>query len=89
MCTMTEETVYVRLLDEGLDVWRPVRARRLSADRYLIMEQEYDRDIETWAYEPGTVVECRREPRNDHELTFAVRAVERNESHSGSQKKLV
>jgi hypothetical protein len=86
--TMTDETIYVPLLDEGLDVRRPVRARLLSRDRYLILEQEYDRDIETWAYEPGTVVECRSELRNGRELLVAVRAVERNERNSRSQRGL-
>jgi hypothetical protein len=87
--TMTDETIYVPLLDEGLDVRRPVRARLLSRDRYLILEQEYDRDIETWAYEPGTVVECRSEFRNGRELLVAVRAVERNKRNSRSQRRLV
>lgn len=83
---MTEETIYVALLGEGLDVWRPVKARRLSGDRYLILEQEYDRDVETWASEPGTVVECRRELRDGRELVIAVRAVERKRRNSGSQE---
>lgn len=84
---MPEETIYVALLGEGLDVWRPVKARRLSGDRYLILQQEYDRDVETWASESGTVVECRKELRNSRELVIAVRAVERNRSKSGSQER--
>ena len=31
------ETIYVALLDEGIDVWRPVEAERLSPDRYRIL----------------------------------------------------
>ena len=29
-------TIYVRLLNEGVDVWRPVRARRLGDATYEI-----------------------------------------------------
>jgi hypothetical protein len=34
------ETIYVALLDEGVDVWRPVKARRLPSGVYLILEQD-------------------------------------------------
>jgi non-homologous end joining protein Ku len=86
---MTDDTIYVALLDEGVDVWRPVKARRLSPDRYLILEQEYDRDMETWAYEPGTVVECRAELRNGQERIFAVGTAERDRKNSVMHKALV
>ena len=41
------ETIYVALLDEGIDVWRPVAARKLAPDTYLILDQNYDRKVET------------------------------------------
>jgi hypothetical protein len=47
------DTIYVALLDEGVDVWRPVEAKRLSADRYLIVDQDYDPAIERWEFEPA------------------------------------
>lgn len=50
--------VYVELLDEGVDVWRPVRAIRLTEETYRIIEQPYDREIETWRFEPGDEVFC-------------------------------
>ncbi|MGH6899003.1 MAG: hypothetical protein ACREJ5_21065 [Geminicoccaceae bacterium] len=65
------ETIYVSLLDEGLDVWRPVEARRLANGAYLIVEQDYDRDTETWQFEPGTVVTCRVEKRHGRQITIA------------------
>jgi hypothetical protein len=67
--------IYVPLLDEGLDVWRPVRARRLSRDTYLILDQPYDRAVETWQFEPGTVVRCRRERREGAPILVASEAV--------------
>ena len=54
------ETIYVALLDEGIDVWRPVAARKLAPDTYLILDRNYDRKVETWQFEPGTLVRCRK-----------------------------
>ena len=65
------ETIYVALLDEGVDVWRPVKARRLPSGVYLILEQDYDRGTETWQFEPRAVVTCRVEKRNGRQITVA------------------
>jgi hypothetical protein len=65
------DTIYVALLDEGIDVWRPVEARKLSPDTYLIVDQDYDRAIERWEFEPGTVVRCRKERRDGREILVA------------------
>lgn len=64
-------TIYVPLLDEGVEVWRPVEARRVSADTYLILDQAYDRDLETWAFEPGIVVKCQARKQNGREILVA------------------
>jgi hypothetical protein len=40
-------------LDEGVDVWRPVRAVHIQDDIYRIVEQPYDRGLETWQFAPG------------------------------------
>jgi hypothetical protein len=65
-------TIHVALLDEGVEVWRPVEARRLTADTYLILGQDYDRSVETWAFAPGTVVRCRRELRDGRSILVAI-----------------
>ena len=44
------------LLNEAVDVWRPVKATRLSADTYRVEGEVPDR--EEWAFAPGTVVRC-------------------------------
>ena len=67
------ETIYVALLDEGIEVWRPVAAERLSRDRYLIVDQHYDRDTERWQFEPG-VVRCRKEKRDGRSILVATEA---------------
>ena len=51
-------TIYMPLLDEGVDVWRPVEATHLSTGAYLV-EGEVPVG-EEWAFDPGTVVRCER-----------------------------
>lgn len=71
------ETIYVALLDEGIDVWRPVVARQVSADTYLILDQNYDREVETWEFEPRTLVRCRKEQRNGRQIRVATEIARR------------
>ncbi len=51
-------TIYVRLVNEPVDVWRPVEAEHVSGNVHLILPQDYDRDSEVWEFEPGDLVEC-------------------------------
>lgn len=51
--------VYVRLLDEGTDVFRPAPAIRVSEGVYeLIAPGDYDSEDETWEFLPGSKVRC-------------------------------
>lgn len=52
------DQIYVALVDEGVDVWRPVLAEHLSGNVYRIVSQPYDREIESWQFEPGDDVVC-------------------------------
>ena len=52
--------IYIALLDEGVDVWRPVQAEHLSGNVYRILRQSYDRTVESWQFEPRDVVLCER-----------------------------
>ncbi len=66
MASSTETTIYVRLLDEGTDVWRPVRASRVGSSTYEITRQPVPQD-EVWSFQPGDIVVV--EPhRTDPEL---------------------
>ena len=53
-----EVEIYVALLDEGTDVWRPVKARLVSGKVYKIVDQAYNTEDETWEFTPGTEVVC-------------------------------
>lgn len=50
-------TIYVALLDEGVDCWRPVRAIRLGGGIFRISEQAVP-EAERWEFRPGEAVRC-------------------------------
>lgn len=54
-----EITVYVRLLDEGTDVWRPVAAHHVEGDLFLLAADQPVPEDETWEFSPGSMVLCR------------------------------
>lgn len=57
--TNTDRTIYVRLLDEGTDVWRPVVATELSDGTFRLAEPDgYDPKVEVWEFPPHTRVRC-------------------------------
>jgi hypothetical protein len=56
------QTVYVALLNEGTDVWRPTLARHVEGDLYeLLATPDYDEDDEEWQFVPLSIVQCRRD----------------------------
>lgn len=73
-CAMT--TIYVYLLHEGSDCWRPVDAEEVGPDEYRIVGMNRDPDDECWEFETGDVVLCERrrlsEGRNTEECLVAV-----------------
>ena len=51
-------TIYVELLDEGVEVWRPVEGEAIESGLYrLPSEPPAD---EVWAFPPGSIVRCER-----------------------------
>jgi hypothetical protein len=49
-------TIYMPLLNEGTDVWRPVEATPLTGNSFRV-EGDVP-DYEQWAFAPGAVVLC-------------------------------
>jgi hypothetical protein len=49
------DIVYVLLLDEGSDAWRPVPAKHLRDDVYLLVGPQADED-EVWQFPAGSEV---------------------------------
>ena len=65
--------IFVRLLDEGVDVWRPVLAEHLGGSVYRIVSQPYDREVESWQYEPGDEVFCELIESNEGRILAATK----------------
>jgi hypothetical protein len=53
-------TVYVALLNEGVDVWRPVQARPLGGDEFRLVGVEGEVSDEAWQFPAGSIVRCER-----------------------------
>ncbi len=75
--TNIEATVYVRLLEEGTDVWRPVRATALPDGTFELQRPvDYDPELESWEFPPEARVICaeRRFADGDKGLAAIARA---------------
>ncbi len=51
-------TIFVALLDEGVDVWRPVQARSLDHGHFRIIGVDADTSDEKWQFPVGAIVKC-------------------------------
>ena len=70
--------IFVPLLNEGIDVWRPVQARPLGANLFRIIGVEADVSDETWLFAVGTIVRC--EPKRFDDGKIVPTAVEHAET---------
>ncbi len=51
------ESIYVRLLNEGTEVWKPYKGEQISSKVYrLISEQELDENNVKPEFKPGDIV---------------------------------
>lgn len=71
MSRLTE--IFVYMLDEQVDVWRPVQAEHLRENVYKIVEQPYDKEDEAWQFEPGDEVVCELIDSNEGRILAAMR----------------
>jgi hypothetical protein len=62
-------TIYVGLLDEGVEVWRPVEAELVRDGLYRIVGTKTD-PTEHWAFATGQIVRCM-----DRQLADGVRGL--------------
>ncbi len=71
MSGLTE--IFVSLLDEQVDVRRPVQAEPIHDNIYKIIDQPYDRKVETWQFEPGDEVVCELVEASEGRILAATR----------------
>ncbi len=67
-------TVYISLVDEGVDVWRPVVAEHIRDDVYRIVGEPTDPEDEKWEFLPGQHVRCRLQQLSEGEFFVAYEA---------------
>ncbi len=64
--------IYVPLLDEGTDVFRPATGVFVGPDTVRIEKpDDYDPDDETWEFPPGSEVVCVAEFRGGAQMLVA------------------
>ena len=74
--------VHVRIVDDAVDVWRPVKARAVSDHVFHLSEEPAPAD-ERWAFAPGDEVVVERRADGDAEVLVAVaRALDMDEPSS-------
>lgn len=62
--------VYVALLGDGVEAWRPVSASPQPNGTFRLADEKPD--DERWAFPPGTVVRCERRTLSDGDALVAV-----------------
>src|SRR5262245_51257477 len=73
------ETIYVRLLDEGTDAWRPTVGRRVGPMTFEVLPTpKYDPEDEKWEFTPGTIVKGQYRRMEGGVWLLAVRAAQRS-----------
>lgn len=61
--------VYVALLGEGTEVWRPVEAIALGGEEFELLGDMPDDEV--WQFSPGTRVRCKKKVFADGGVALA------------------
>ena len=68
------EKIFVYLLNEGTDVWRPTLGRKVDNMIFEVLPTpEYEAQDEEWEFVPGTIVECEERHLGGDRVLVAVR----------------
>lgn len=70
-----ETTIYVYLLNEATDVWRPVQAEILGNQLFRIISENLAGEDECWQFSSGTTVRCETKVLSDGAVLAAVEAM--------------
>jgi len=67
--------IYIRLLDEGTDVFRPTEAELMENGLFKLQPtSNYDPEDECWEFLPGTVVKGEQRKLGGEEVLIAAKA---------------
>ena len=64
--------IWMRLLEEGTDVYRLVPAERQGEYFKIVASSDYDPEDEEWEFPPGSIVRCSHVWRENTEGLLAV-----------------
>jgi hypothetical protein len=67
---MATQTIYIELLDEGVDVWRPVEAEAETEDIFRLPPTAPEGEL--WRFAPGSRVRCEWRDLSDGDALVAV-----------------
>ena len=70
---MRSAVIYVKLVDEAVDCWRPVTADLLDDGTFRIAGPSEDTDVERWEFHLGDVVHCERRKLSGGPVLVAIR----------------
>lgn len=71
---MKQDIIYVYLLDEGVDSWRPIKAEFISENKYKIIVQEIPSD-EIWEFQPESIVKCMTKEKDGESILIATEII--------------
>jgi hypothetical protein len=68
---MKIETIYILLLNKGIDVWRPANAVKIKDNIHEILKDqpEFETEEENWEFKPGIKVRCKTKIINQYEVS--------------------
>lgn len=69
------KTIYVKLVNEDIDVWRPVKAFEIDNSSYQISDMETVPDSEVWEFSPGAIVGVRIELNDGERILKAYKNI--------------
>jgi hypothetical protein len=72
--SVATRTIFVELLDEGVDVWRPVEATVVGDGTFRLPECVPAEEV--WKFPPGSLVRCEPRPLSDGEALVACELVD-------------
>lgn len=67
-----KEVIYVKITDEVVEVWRPVQAKKLADNKYVIESNDMDPEIELWEFRHGDIVKTELQIRSGEYIEVAV-----------------
>ena len=67
-------TIYIRLLDEGTEVFRPTLGEPLGQGAFKVLPTpNYDPRDEKWEFTPGSLVVCEKRKLEGEEVLVAMK----------------